>query len=64
MCDEQSKDLRIGGVGAGKDLTYGAHKSINGFLSRPAKHALQTILHQAHCKIIRVPSLFFSFLDY
>jgi len=31
-------------VGAGKDLAQGAHKSINGLLSGPAKHALQAIL--------------------
>jgi len=30
----------IGGVGAGKDLAQGAHKSVNGLLSEPAKHDL------------------------
>jgi len=38
-------------VGAGKDLAWGAHKSINGPLSGPAKHAVQAILYQVQCKI-------------
>jgi len=40
-------------VGAGKELAQGAHKSFNGLLSGPAKHALQAILYQAHCKILK-----------
>ena len=40
---------------AGKDLALGAHKSINGLMSGPAKHALQAILYQAHCQSLRVP---------
>jgi len=48
-------------VGSGKDLAYGAHKSSNSVLSGPAKHALQAILYQA--QNLRVPPLFFSFLD-
>jgi len=62
MCDK-SKDLCIGGLGAGKDLAQGAHKPINVLPSELAKLALQTILYQTHCKILRVPPLFFSFLD-
>jgi len=61
VCDEQGKDLCIGGVGAGKDLAWGAHKSTNGVLSGPVKHGLQAILYQAHCKT--APPSFFSFLD-
>jgi len=54
----------LGGVGSGKDLASGAHKSLDGLQSGPAKHALQVILYQAYCKISRVSLLFFSFLDF
>ena len=50
-----SKNLWIGEVGAGMDLDWGALTSIMGVLSRPANHALQTILYQAHCIILRLP---------
>jgi len=40
-------------VGAGKNLP-GVLKSVNGLLSGPAKHAVQAILYQAHCTILRV----------
>jgi len=30
----------------------------------PAKHTLQAILYQTHCKILGIPPLFFSFLDF
>jgi len=45
------------------DLAWGAQKSINGVLSGPVKHALQAIFDQAHCKILRLISVFFSYLD-
>ena len=54
----------IGGVSAGVDLAKGAYKSINGVLSRPEMHAVQDILYQVLCKIARLPSLFFQFLDF
>jgi len=51
-------------VGAGKDFTYGAYKSINGVLSGPAKHALQAICWHLHYKILRLLSLLFTFLHF
>jgi len=46
------------------DLALGAHKSINGVLSGPAKHALQAILYQANGKNLRLAPLFVSILGY
>jgi len=66
VCDEYSNDLSIGGVGAGKDLVWGAqHCSSQWSPVRTNKACLpgQVILHQAHCKSLSVPSLFYLFLD-
>jgi len=60
----QSKNLYIGGVGAGKDLVQGACTSIIGVLSRPTNHALQAILYKVLFELLKLPSLFFSFLDF
>jgi len=54
-----------GGVGARIDLANSdISKSISSVLSGPARHALQAILYQVHFKILRLPSLFFTFQDF